>query len=404
GFNQTLLLKDKKKLYIILSVLTFLIGGLFIYVNIYSKVFNNEDLINGFLIAKRNIIIPLATIIVLSVLTFVLYLKKFLKPSIKEKVYIVLILAFSSFELFYYFQKITPFSPSEFLYPKTPVVEFLKKAGINRSWGYGLAYEESNFQTYDEIYSTEGNDPLHIKNYTELLAASKNGRFPEILPRPDANIAQGFGKEELAENPYRQKVLNITGVKYVLNKDEGIRGDFNPDYVTFPEKNYKLVWQNGFWQAYENLSVTPRFFVTNNFIVTKTPQKTLRKIFSENFDEQKQIVVAQNPRIKSGTATGSAKLISYSPNRVVISVKADKPELLFLSDNYYPGWRALVNGKISKIYLADYTFRAVIVPKGESTVVFEFKPEKFYHGLYISVLGILGVVTATLFLIRKNEK
>ena len=70
--------------------------------------------------------------------------------------------------------------------------------------------------------------------------------------------------------------------------------------------------------------------------------------------------------------TGSAKIVSYTPNKIVIEAITNSPALLFLSDNHYPGWKATVNGDSSKIYRADYSFRSVIVPKGESVVEFEY--------------------------------
>jgi uncharacterized membrane protein YfhO len=83
--------------------------------------------------------------------------------------------------------------------------------------------------------------------------------------------------------------------------------------------------------------------------------------------------VEENPDIKiEKDATGSAKIISYTPNEIVIKTSSNSTALLFLSDNYYPGWKASVNGKNSKIYRADYSFRAVIVPKGDSVVEFLF--------------------------------
>jgi hypothetical protein len=110
------------------------------------------------------------------------------------------------FDVFRFFHKITPFAPVSYIYPQTPVVTFLQeKGGYNRFWGYGEGYINSNFQIYDKTYSPEGYDAIHIKEYTEFLTTSKDGSIPSFLPRPDANIASGFGPHELRDNHYRQK-------------------------------------------------------------------------------------------------------------------------------------------------------------------------------------------------------
>ena len=351
------------------------------------------------MVAQRNLILPIG-----SILAFIFLTSAFLKVQIKNKlpIFIVLVIALVVVDLYYYFQKITPFAPREYMYPKTPVVEFLKKnAGINRFWGYGSAYIESNFQTFDKSYSPEGNDPLHIREYTELLASSKNGRIPEILPRPDANIAPGFGKDDLANNPFRQKILNIAGVKYVLNKDETINGDFNPDYVTFPESKYKLVWQNNFWQAYENLTVTPRYFITNKYVVAENNNHVLRILFDPQFNEQNTLILYEDPKIKSRELNSDVELLEYSPNRVVFRTVSDGEGLLYFSDNYYPGWQADIDDSNAKILRTNYAFRAVKVPKGEHEVVFEFKPKSFYYGLYIAA-GTAIILVIALRVMKKR--
>ena len=353
----------------------------------------------GNTVAQRNLVIPIGSLLALIFLTFA-----YLKVRIKNKLtfFAIVILTIISIDLYYYFQKITPFAPAEYMYPATPVVEFLKKnATINRFWGYGSAYVESNFQTYDRTFSPEGNDPLHIREYTELLSASKNGRVPQVLPRPDANVAPGFGKEDFASNPYRQKALNILGVKYILNKDETINGDFNPDYVTFPESKYKLVWQDGIWQAYENLTVTPRYFITNKYVVVENSNRALRTLFDPKFNEKDTLILYEDPKIRPGDISSGVELLEYSSNKVIIKTNSSGDGLLYLSDNYYPGWQVYVDGSNTKILKANYAFRAVLVPAGEHKVIFEYKPNSFYYGLYAASAAIVLLLYCSIVIKRK---
>ncbi len=402
GFNEVIESKNKNKIIIIICILFIFLTGITVFLVFAPKLVIDQTLIANFNISKRNVYIPFGIFLIFAFSTFYYFSKINILKKYKKSVYILVIVVISSFELFYYFQKITPFAPNDYLYPVTPVVEYIKEKGeVDRYWGYGSAYIESNFQTYDATFSPEGNDPLHIKNYTELLAASKNGRLPVILPRPDANIAGGFGKEDLANNSFRQKVLNITGVKYVVNKDEGINGNFNPDYVTFPQNNYKLVWQKGFWQVYQNLNVTPRFFITNKYVVSKYSKAALRILLDPNFSEKDSLVLNDDPNISSGPLVSNLKLLNYSPNRISFLAKTSVSGLLYLSDNYYPGWRAYVDNKETKIYLTDYTFRSVVVPTGQHKVVFEYAPTSFYYGLYASIVGVGLLVLFTLIYVKK---
>ncbi|HVZ12405.1 MAG TPA: YfhO family protein [Patescibacteria group bacterium] len=395
--------KNKNRIHWILFGFAFLflstIGFLFIYPRIFDK-----NMLVSLNISLRNSIIPICIFFLFSVLTF-LYHSKLKLGHKKNSFFVIIVIFLTIFDLLYYFQKITPFAGSEFAYPTTPITSFLKsKQGIDRSWGYGPGYIESDFQTYDGVFSTEGNDPLHIKSYTQMLLASGNGQVPTVLPRPDANIQAGFGKEDLKANGYRQKILNILGVKFVYNRDDTLNNNFQPDTDTFPADKYKLIWQDGAWQAYQNLDASSRFFVTNHYIVAKNNDQVLQDIFKKSFNEKNTIVLLKNPNIPPGNIYTSAKLTEYSPNLISINAYSSKKALLFLSDNFYPGWVAKVNGVPSEIFQADYSLRAVVIPAGKSNVLFEYKPKSFYYGLYLSLFGLMLFLSVNFFFFGKNEK
>ncbi|MEW6568633.1 MAG: YfhO family protein [Chloroflexota bacterium] len=85
---------------------------------------------------------------------------------------------------------------------------------------------------------------------------------------------------------------------------------------------------------------------------------------------------------------GLAELVeSADPNRVLVQVTAPQGAWLLLADTWYPGWRALVDGQPTALYRADYLFRAVWVPPGEHSVLFEYVPWTFRLGTLISALA-----------------
>jgi|GEM_PF-4076885 len=88
------------------------------------------------------------------------------------------------------------------------------------------------------------------------------------------------------------------------------------------------------------------------------------------------------------------ELVRSEPDRVQVDVHAPREGFLVLADTYYPGWRAHVNGTRSRIYRANYLFRAVALPAGDHTVVFRYCPTNFYVGIAIS----LSVLASLCFL------
>ncbi|MBU0567008.1 YfhO family protein, partial [bacterium] len=62
---------------------------------------------------------------------------------------------------------------------------------------------------------------------------------------------------------------------------------------------------------------------------------------------------------------------------------------LFLSDTYYPGWKAYVDGIETRIFRANYTFRAIQIKEGKRRVEFIYRPKSFTIGLIGTGLTIL---------------
>ncbi len=108
-------------------------------------------------------------------------------------------------------------------------------------------------------------------------------------------------------------------------------------------------------------------------------------------------------------AQESIYLTEYSPNRLTYRYNAQSERLAVFSEIYYPaGWSATIDGVPAEIICANYTLRALRVPAGEHTVVFEFKPESFTKGELWSRItsGILVILTlaATIIVLYKRRK
>jgi len=86
------------------------------------------------------------------------------------------------------------------------------------------------------------------------------------------------------------------------------------------------------------------------------------------------------------------EILFYEPERVVISAKLAEEGYLVLTDAYYPGWRALVNGQEMPIYRANLLFRAVYLPAGKHRVEFIYDPVSFKLGATISLVTLLVMV------------
>jgi len=80
------------------------------------------------------------------------------------------------------------------------------------------------------------------------------------------------------------------------------------------------------------------------------------------------------------------------PNRISIGYSSLEKSCLGLTDTFYPGWKATIDGRQVDILRANLLFRAILVPAGEHKVVFEYDPQSFRLGGILAVLSALSIV------------
>ena len=379
-----------RKLILLISIFILIYISLWFFVFFGARVFPNSDFsAMNLAVTRRNLILPtLSFVTILGI--FLLGKIKTLPIAIKKQfcsLSKVAILIIVFLNLFYSLNKYNPFSPKKFFFPNHPVTGFLqrKKTAPDRFYGVDTAHFDNNFASFYKIYAAEGYDALRIGRYAELIAAIKIGKIPKEYLRSDAR----FPNQD-SEN--RRKIFNLLGIKYILDKDDVPTKGWDPQPWKYPEDRYKLIWQKEKFKVYENLESLPRTFLVNNHLIIKDRQEIIKKIFSADFDPLKTVILEEEPTNYSQLTkenSGKAEFISYSPNQIVIKIKSKADSFLFLSDSYYSGWKAFMDEKETKIYRANYAFRAVPVLAGEHEIIFSYEPLSFKIGLAISIISIL---------------
>jgi hypothetical protein len=228
-------------------------------------------------------------------------------------------------------------------------------------------------------------------------------------------------------------LIDLYGIKYVvsvtpLGEDprfqliyarlEGLRG-----------KRKELLKENTI-KLYKNRSPLPRAWLVRDFKVMDSQtilwmmiQKEFRPDREGLLEEEPQWTNPPTPPFVKGRGAAQNKgghggpplqrtnnvgeplsglpqkvqILAENNNGLDLQVKAAEDCLLVLSDTYYPGWKAFVDGKETKIYRADYAFRAIPVSVGTHRVEFVYDPLSFKLGALFTFLGIVGCVAIYMF-------
>jgi hypothetical protein len=162
--------------------------------------------------------------------------------------------------------------------------------------------------------------------------------------------------------------------------------------------------------VYENLRAMPRVWLVPE-VVSMNSEQILNSIKSSKlpdgrlFNPSQVALVNNNFKFKVPNLDASAivKIVNLSDLQIDIKTNSSSPAFLVLSDVYYPGWTAKIDGTQTKIFQTNYVLRGVQVPAGEHTIKFEFKPVSYHIGVGISVasLFLLGYLAWKL---QQNQK
>jgi hypothetical protein len=145
--------------------------------------------------------------------------------------------------------------------------------------------------------------------------------------------------------------------------------------------------------VWELLRVRPRAYYSSAALTAADEEEALRLL--ESAAAANSIVVTtteSTPAPAAGEGWHPVVVRSYEPDLVVVECEAKVPGWVVLSDRFFPGWKAWVNGSTVPIYQANVMVRAVRVPAGKSEIVFRFEPWTLRWGATVSGRGWVGLV------------
>jgi hypothetical protein len=152
--------------------------------------------------------------------------------------------------------------------------------------------------------------------------------------------------------------------------------------------------------VFENTRVLPRAWLASSFEVLKE-NEILQVIRTGNlpndnvWDPRRTVLVEDEVELGSDLAedpSATAVVTDHRPNRIQIRTTSVSPSILVLTENFYPGWRAYVDGESAEILRVNYNLRGLQLREGEHVVEFLYRPFSVLIGLVISILTIVGLV------------
>jgi hypothetical protein len=224
--------------------------------------------------------------------------------------------------------------------------------------------------------------PFRVETATPDIVANWGDYHNIDFVRAQAGVTVNSFELE-AYTPQTQRLL---GVKYILARAP-----------TAGDQREVFRGTSGI-AVYENPAPFPRAWAVHEVLPVRSNQEERNFISGNVVDLQwKALLQGTPPRLACQGVTDKVAITGYQAENVSIDVIMTCDGMLVLSDTYYPGWNARVDGKAAQIYEVDLALRGVLAPKGTHTITFEYRPRSFSLGVALTLAGLLAAAVITIF-------
>lgn len=158
----------------------------------------------------------------------------------------------------------------------------------------------------------------------------------------------------------------------------------------------------------KNRRARPRAWLVSS-IEPVSSEQALRQIRGESRDDPDfarvalvELGKAPLPVVSGGNAPGDIATTRQSANgRIVVDTSSAKDSFLVVSEIYFPGWEATVDGNAARIYQTDYLLMGVAVPAGSHRVEMRYRAHAAATGAAISMLTLGALIALGIYSWRR---
>jgi len=159
-----------------------------------------------------------------------------------------------------------------------------------------------------------------------------------------------------------------------------------------PEGQLVFIGPNGM-RVYKHPGVFPRAWAIHELVEVPSAEAGRRMIRDQLPDFQHLgYMLAAPPVLASCTVPDDVALTGRSTDNVVIHARMSCQGMVVLSDVFFPGWRAEVDGHVTPLYEVNEAMRGVIVPRGDHIITMRYRPTSALAGGLLTLIGIAGAV------------
>jgi hypothetical protein len=282
----------------------------------------------------------------------------------------------------------TGFAPRREIFPAAPLFDFLaakKEESPFRIAAMGIPFS-ANANIVYEIPSADGYEVGLAPRHRAFSLDYTENRLDGIFLLPSQILK------------FNDRRLDMLNVKYL------IAGSSSPEFDALTSaKRFPVPFNDGSVAVFENPSVMKRAVIVpaEGVQVLAGLEQQMDALRNPAFDPQSSVIVSALPpplaSLAPGTAPASpsgnsADVTESGINDVSLRTSSSAPGVLVLSQTYYPGWKATVDGSAVEVFPADVTLTGIALPAGSHDVRLVFDPLSFKLGTALSLAAAIIAV------------
>jgi len=268
--------------------------------------------------------------------------------------------------------------PAKVIYASDPIIDMLK---AEPQPFRVLAFPVQPAHGRDVLLTGDGLMTHRIRN-VEGYHGNQFGRYNELV-----------GTYSGDNRVFSPNVLQLTNTKYFLTDIAELPFIGNTTLVKGPVRN-----ASGDTVYLHRLNAeNPYSWVTP--VAVKAPDdQVLATVLNPRFDVKRaalfdtsaNVAASQGVQALPAPLSIATSVRHYEPGKVQIDLSAPAPQgsSLVVSENYYPGWKATVDGKPARIGRADYSLIGVELAQGARTIELNFTSDSYVRGKTITWIAI----------------
>ena len=298
------------------------------------------------------------------------------------------VVALSGLDLWWYGFGFHPFQPARPVYP-AGVAEIQALAAPVGPSGPRPRYVQSeglpipiNSSLVYGLYSLNGYDAFIPNDYVSLINLVDSQMYDYALDNNIPNLP-ALGSTE-------PPLLDLLGVDSILTPEQGpAPGELRYTSPVSPYTGRNTVYAEP--GAFPPAFLTPCWSVVGDAGALATLQSATDAELAERalVSSDTGSGVGASPACPALPGPLAVTTTRYQAEEVTLSVPASSPGgIVVLSDEFYPGWTATVDGRSAPILRVDEALRGIKVGPGPHTIVYRYQPRWFPDGLAVTALAI----------------